>query len=237
MNMNPQEYDYKIPILYESKEEEEEAFDLRVKTVDTANYDNGIAIGIEKTSTHSGKNTGFVKNYKSGNYIKWSQLRKYYAKHLKSNPFKKGDKIRCISDPCSTKQVGDIFTVYNEPRQAHSNVYYKSGYSSNYKNFELAEDIVPFSNQDPDKDWRDPFLKNTASKIEYSGADAILIQSSSSCTTYSALMNYVTQFKNGGFWYSGGKLHFVTASSNSNKLATYTSAKQFLIEWNEKRLL
>ncbi len=235
MNMNPKEYDYKIPILYESKLEQSEAFNLNVKFIDTNSVSSYPAIGTSAGSTHSGKEEQFIKNYKSGNYIKWSQLRKYYAKHLDSNPFNKDDKIRCIATPNSQRQTGDIFTVYKEPKSP--DVHYKDGFSSHYANFELAEDIVPFSNLNLDKDWRDPFLKNTATKVRHSDADAILIQSSSSCTTYSALMNYVTQFKNGGFWYSDGKLHFVTNSSNSNKLATFESATQFLIEWKEKKLL
>lgn len=51
------------------------------------------------------------------------------------NPFKVGDRVRCISNPNSSRKIGDEFTVV----QVHNDdVYYKDGFAAYYKYFELV---------------------------------------------------------------------------------------------------
>ncbi len=232
MNTDPRKYDYILPILYENREEEQEAVDIGVKT--TTISSTGRSMGKSNGSTYLTSQEFFKDNYRTGNYIKWKQLRKYYARHLESNPFEKGDKVRCIKNTTGSpdKSVGDVFTIErknSDPIYIH----YKQNFSATYKDFEF---IFPLTTNS-DKDWRDPFITDDEEKIKSSGADTILIKRCGTCNEYAALMAYVTQFKSGGFWFEKDKLYFVTNGTESNKYATYESAKQFLIEWNEKELL
>lgn len=83
------------------------------------------------------------------------------------------------------------------------------------------------------KDWRDAFIEFYANlhnynKNEYSSANCLKITYCGCCTDYRILMEYVLLFKQGGFWFDGQGLNFITKGVGSDPLATYEHAKNFL---------
>ena len=91
------------------------------------------------------------------------------------------------------------------------------------------------------KDWRDAFLesfesiKNTCLKERYSCTDCLYVDANiNSCTNLTPLIAYVSQFEQGGFWYSKDcGLHFTTSGVNSDVNATYNDALIFCANWKQ----
>ena len=94
---------------------------------------------------------------------------------------------------------------------------------------------------DAPKDWRDAFIesfaiiKNKCLKDNYAQADCLYVHANiNSCTNLTPLIAYVSQFENGGFWYSKDcGLHFVTNGTGSDKDATYNDALIFCANWKQ----
>ena len=100
------------------------------------------------------------------------------------------------------------------------------------KNKPVYKDQVKVSST---MDWRDAFFENQSEyyiknleKVTYSTADAILVKHCTSCSRYSNICAYVSQFEQGGFWLSEEGLFFVTRGVESDKDATYEDAIAFL---------
>ena len=93
------------------------------------------------------------------------------------------------------------------------------------------------------KDWRDAFIesftiiKNTCLKDNYAQADCLYVHANiNSCGDLTPLIAYISQFKNGGFWYSKDcGLHFTTSGIDSDKDATYNDALIFCANWKQLR--
>lgn len=227
-------YNYKIPILYQAEGEEEEAFNIGVKEVDTSSTVNGrslLAIGRGRGATDRPGEDSFDKNYASGNYIEWKKLRKYYAQYLDENPFEIGDKVRCIDDTSSrgNKVKGELYTIEN---LIDDDIQYSNNSSSSYKYFELHL---------PELDWRDAFIEklgNRYTKVESSDRKAIRVSREGKCDHPAVLLAYVSSFRAGGFWYEPeGGLDFVLSGSNTLDTATYQHAKQFINDFQSKHKL
>lgn len=91
------------------------------------------------------------------------------------------------------------------------------------------------------KDWRDAFMesfagiRNTCLKDNFSSADCLYVHTSiNSCTSLAPLIAYISQFEQGGFWYSKDcGLHFTTSGLHSDKDATYNDALVFCTNWKQ----
>ncbi len=217
-------YDYKIPILYESKVEEKEAYDIGFKQVFT-NLEK-ISFGILYGSTHNNKSEKYEEAMKSGNYIKWKQMRKNYADCLDENPFEMGDEVICInnSSDSTDKNIGDAFTITNAIGRK---VNYKKGFSATYQDFKL-------DNSRSNKDWRDAFIEDIGDRYGkdiYAGVQVLTCNNHAQLSKSSSLLTYVSLFKNGGFWFGNNNLNFRILD---NPLATYKHAKDFISSWKDR---
>ena len=239
-------YDYRFPILYETNEEEREAFNLGIKKVYMGyNSNNGKCMGINSGHTDCTDEEKYKKAFKSGDYIAWKQLRKYYAKYLDSNPFEIGDKIECIhrTTKSTSKQIGQVFTIQGNALVGNKEfVLYTSGESAIYTDFKLHGDIIISDyNLLSDKDWRDPFiqiLNLNYTKSNYNAAVVIQCTKNVTCDHGTILLAYVSLFRVGGFWFDDDGMYFTTAGSGpANPKATYQHAKNFIKSWKEKSKL
>ncbi len=218
-------YDYKIPILYESKAEELEAYNIGFKQVFT-DFEK-ISFGRAYGNTDSGKTEKYEEAMKSGNYITWKQMRKNYADCLDTNPFEVGDEVVCIknSSDSPTKSVGSIHIVSTiEDKDIEYN---GIGYTAQYKDFKLNSSLLA-------KDWRDAFIEEIGDiyvKDIYSSVKVLKCNSHAQLATSSSLLTYVSLFEKGGFWFNEDGLNFRILD---NPLATYEHAKDFISSWKDR---
>ena len=218
-------YDYEIPILYETRAEEEEAYNIGFKQVftDFAEISFGRAYG----NTDSGKSEHYEEAMKSGNYITWKQMRKNYADCLDTNPFEVGDEVVCIknSSDSPTKSIGSIHTVSTI---IDKDIEYNGiGYTAQYKDFKL-------NNLASAKDWRDAFIEEIGDiyvKDIHSSVKVLKCNGHSQLSKSSSLLTYVSLFESGGFWFGNGNLNFRILD---NPLATYEHAKDFISSWKDR---
>ncbi len=229
-----QRYDYIIPILYESKEEEKEAQLIGFKDI-YVNY--GKCIGKNEGNTLSSSEESYKKIYGSGEYILWKQMRKNYVKHLDENPFEIGDQVKCIanSSNSSSKQIGNVYTII---QIENDRITYKDEYNASYKDFKLNNINTDTSS----KDWRDAFLEDISSpnwvKSINGTSMTIRCERLDSCNKANHLLAYVSLFELGGFWLSSdSKLEFLISSMEHPKIATYEHAKKFVQEYKDKQKL
>ena len=127
-------YDYKIPILYENKEEEQEATKLRVKDVMTTSS-KYPKLGKIDGCTIASVETKYNELIGNG-YISWKQLRKKYAKDLKSNPFEVGDKVTSLTEGGIYRSIGAELTVV---RIDGHDVYYKESCAASFNKLTLTD--------------------------------------------------------------------------------------------------
>jgi len=217
-------YNYEIPILYETKAEEAEACNIDFKQIFTDIEE--ISFGILYGSTHNNKSEKYEEAMKSGNYIKWKQMRKNYADCLDTNPFEVGDSVVCIKNSSSStdKNIGDVFTITNAIGRK---INYKKGFSASYKDFKLNSSLLA-------KDWRDAFIEEIGDiyvKDIYSAVKVLKCNSHSQLSKSSSLLTYVSLFEKGGFWFNEDGLNFRIVD---NPLATYAHAKDFISSWKDR---
>ena len=223
-----EKYNYDKYIMYQDREEEEEAAELKIKNVVT-DHTAFPLIGKTNGATFSKLEDKWKELYNSGKTIEWKELRKQYAKYLDTNPFEVGDIVKCIdldSSPGSEK-IGETYKVLDK---IGDKIKYSESEYSPYINFTLEKQIA--------KDWIDEFLTilpDRYSKITYSGANTLTTNRESTCTVPACLMAYITLFSSGGFWLENGNIHFVVnGSSKSHSKATAEHAREFIEQWKQK---
>jgi len=251
--INPKDYDFeKAFVYYRTPEEEREAYEIKLKEVNTEPYSDSFS--KKKCSTLSLSEIDrkitleriLVNNPKC---IEYRILRKYFVSRLKENPFEIGDKVRFSENRSQELTINNIdgdFLSFNEINSNHSYTYLEPELPIYHFIYPLEEILKKYQssiymsilNINAKKDWRDAFLEELIGRDFLKTEDStnknfkgIIVKNESSTKWKTrALLMYVSSIFYGGFKFQNNELifGFEENSIKRKEFLNYEYAKKFI---------
>lgn len=117
------------------------------------------------------------------------------AEEKPMNPFKVGDRVRCVDNPTSTRKIDDEFTII---KIEGTDVYYKDGFAAHYKNFKLVSRAEPDTSIKVGSHWQEMYTstsKGPIVKITKTGKDTVQFEELTTCESrYKTLSDFLYKF-------------------------------------------